>query len=315
MYITEELMDTVTANKIFKAHGFESINLITKLKVGFTNDVYTVDDSYILKICKDVRNEKPFQREVALYEYFGKTLPVPQSVVFDDSKTHYPKMFMIYKKIDGENLYNVWHTIDQSTRESIVNQLCRVLKTIAAVPLEALPEHIGLSPAISWREFIVKKIKKYLSIVEEAKTITTEEAQIVRHYIEKYASCLDEQKVALVYWDAHFDNVLVKDGQLVGLIDFERTEVASIDFMLDVVKRMIEQPKKYMSEYAEQFAHDEDYKDLLVWYEEFYPDLFEFKDLQTRLDLYEIAHNLEDLENWPQVTDLKSRILRIVKTK
>ena len=50
---------------------------------------------------------------------------------------------------------------------------------------------------------------------------------------------------------------------IVGILDFERTEVSSIDFILDIIKRIVEYPKKYMSEKFEKFAKKEDYAHLL----------------------------------------------------
>ena len=66
-----------------------------------------------------------------------------------------------------------------------------------------------------------------------------------------------------------------------------------------------------MSLHAEQFANDEDYAKLLDWYKEFYPELFRFNDLNRRLDLYALAHDLKDLEGWPDVQQLKENIRTI----
>ena len=60
--------------------------------------------------------------------------------------------------------------------------------------------------------------------------------------------------MALAYWDVYFNNILVEGTQIVGIVDFERTEVSSINFILDIVKRMVEYPKKYMPEKFETFA-------------------------------------------------------------
>ena len=42
---------------------------------------------------------------------------------------------------------------------------------------------------------------------------------------------------------------------ILGILDFERTEVSSIDFNLDIVKRMVDYPKKYISEKFKKFAN------------------------------------------------------------
>jgi aminoglycoside phosphotransferase (APT) family kinase protein len=212
--------------------------------------------------------------------------------------------------IAGENLYNVWHTYSEDTRKHIVKQLCDMLRLISSVDVAELAEY--LEPVASWKAIVLKRIEKYTAICSKAGTLTTSQVQKIKQFCSKYSDCLDEQRIALVYRDAHFDNILVKDSVIVGLLDFERTELASIDFMLDIVKRMVEFPKKYMSEYAEQFAKDEDYAQLLDWYKEYYYELFDLEQLDRRLDLYSLAHDLEDLENWPSVQTLKDNIDKVL---
>ena len=116
----------------------------------------------------------------------------------------------------------------------------------------------------------------------------------------------------LVYWDAHFDNILVSNNKIVGLLDFERTKLASVDFVLDIVSRMVSQPKKYMSKSGEKYAKKKDYAKLLVWYEEFYPELFMFDNLDKRLLLYSIGHDLAELLDWPKSESIKKKLMKSI---
>jgi hypothetical protein len=62
---------------------------------------------------------------------------------------------------------------------------------------------------------------------------------------------------------------------------------------------MVEHPTKYMSEEFEKFAKKEDYIHLLGRFHEFYPELFEFKNIDKRLDLYSIEYDLHTLLDRP----------------
>ena len=115
------------------------------------------------------------------------------------------------------------------------------------------------------------------------------------------------------YWDAHFDNILVQGTEIVGILDFERTELASVDFILDILKRMTKYPKKYMSAASEKYAKKEDYRYLLDWFQEFYPELFDFQNLDTRLDLYAIKHDLDTLIAYPDSVKTKQMIAETIK--
>ncbi|MBD3299798.1 MAG: hypothetical protein GF347_00420 [Candidatus Moranbacteria bacterium] len=76
---------------------------------------------------------------------------------------------------------------------------------------------------------------------------------------------------------------------------------------------MVEYTKKYMSKEFEKFAKKEDYENLLDWFLEFYPELFEFKDLDKRLDLYAIKNDLDTLIWWPNSIQVKQMIAKTVK--
>lgn len=305
-------MSNEQIKELFKSNNLSEPKGIQKVAVGFTNDIYSVDDRYILKVCKDSSNEERFANEAALYTFFKNQLPVPKVIVYDKSRKHAQTPYMIYEKIVGDNLYNVWHTYTDEQRRSIVEQLSGLLRTISRTNLDELPSDISLTRIESWKQHILTKIENHIQNLLAVGTISTKQAEQIRSYVETNSTALNEQKLALVYWDAHFDNVLVRDSKIVGLIDFERTEIASIDFVLDIVKRMVDQPKKYMSEYAEQFAESENYTKLLEWFEEYYPELFAFDDISARLNLYAIEHDLSDLEGWPEVTELLDGVMRIV---
>ena len=78
-----------------------NVESIKKIEIGFTNEVYLVDNKYILKVCKDPGNEERFEKEVFCYDYFKSKISVPEVVVYDNSLEIYPRFFMIYPKMKG----------------------------------------------------------------------------------------------------------------------------------------------------------------------------------------------------------------------
>lgn len=307
-------MNKKTIETIFGKQDLAFNGKIEKIAVGFTNNVYDIDDAYILKVCGDAENEPFLKREAVLYDFFKNKLPVPKLIVFDESKVLLDSSYMIYPKIKGENLYNVWHRYTVDQRKDVVNQLCRILKVLNKTDVNDLPKASGIIPSSNWKKKVLSRINQYLDIAKDKQTLLNNDIEQVRRFIENNQHALDEQVMGLVYWDAHFDNVIVKNNQIVGLLDFERTDYESIDHVLDLVARMQRYPKKYMSEHAEQFAKSEDYQDLLKWYREFYPELFEFKNLSIRLNFYDLSRCLKDLADWPNAEQLKNDVRRASRT-
>ncbi len=151
-------------------------------------------------------------------------------------------------------------------RKDIIRQLCDFLKIINNTDYQKFVDKFKISFPINWKESIESKIQKSLQELETREILSKEFAQKIQKFVDENKYVLDEQKISLVYWDTHFDNILVKDNKIIGILDFERTELASIDFVLDILKRMMNYPKKYMSEEFEKFAKKEDYENLLDWF-------------------------------------------------
>lgn len=299
------------AKQIFKQHNLGIITNIKKIDVGFTNHVYLVDDNYILKVCVEEENEKNIEKEVYLYRLLSEKIPVPDVLVYDTSKMLFDKHYLIYKKIEGENLYNVWHTMTDEERKNMVKELSAYLRVINQTPYDAFVDHFQ-SEQSSWRETVTLKINKSLSVLEKKDILSVDVIQQVKAFVQKNASVLDEAVLGFVHWDTHFDNVLVKDEKIVGLLDFERIEIASIDYVLDMIARMQRLPSKYMSEYAEQFVKDEDYAQLMIWFEAYAPELFAFDQMDKRLALYDLMYELKMLIWFPEEDDLKEHVSEIL---
>ena len=116
-----------------------------------------------------------------------------------------------------------------------------------------------------------------------------------------------------MFWDVQLDNMLINNrNRFAALIDFEGVSIASIDYRLSIVRMMSERPHLFMSEEMESYAAVEDYQRLLEWYQEFYPELFDFPDLEKRVDLYELGDVLNHLVDWPTTQQLHDRLATIL---
>ncbi|PIR66472.1 MAG: hypothetical protein COU51_03790 [Parcubacteria group bacterium CG10_big_fil_rev_8_21_14_0_10_36_14] len=298
--------------QIFKSNNLGDLQTIEKIEIGFSNKIYSIDDKYILKICGDLENEPYIAKEVFLFNFFENIIPVPKVIAYDNTKSICDSHYLIYHKIQGDNLYSVWHLMNNEERRDIVKQLCNILKKINNASCDEFVNKFKIDKNIDWQDIIISKIKKSLKEVSNKKLIPSDFIQAINNFVENNKHVLKEQKIALTYYDAHFDNVLVKDNKIVGLLDLERTELFSIDYALDIIQRMVDIPHKYMSEESEKYCKPEDYMNLLHWFKEFYPELFGFKNMDKRLALYGVEHDLRDLIHFPEIDNIKKTIANFI---
>ncbi len=291
-------MRTIKNIKKIIAHAdINDVDLIEKIDVGFSNDVYSVDEEYILKISKDKQYSNFIRKDIHYCKLLENKLPVPKvlySGEFDG------KAYFIYKIIKGDNLYNVWHISNENQRKNYIKQICDILKTINKFPHEDLGNN--------WKEFVYSEIINLLNSDKQKNALNKNLINRIKTFVEKNKHVLETEKISLIDWDLHFDNFIVSGGQIVGRLDFERVMTASLDYQMVLVKRMIRNPKKYASENAEKFVDVKDYMNLMDWYNEFYPKMFDFPEIKTRLNLYSVLMCLYDIAIFGADKKLKDEI-------
>ena len=309
---TENSLTPEQITTTFRRHNLANSPSITRITTGFTNEVYVVDD-YILKVCVDTSNEPNFEREIFLYQALRGLARIPDPIVADTSKTILSKFYMIYQKIEGNPVGGRWHLLTDSQRREFIEALCQQLRRMDNSPMGEYVHRFGLNPHPVWQEEMVKGLFQGLATIRDKQILSGETLQAIETYIRETAYVLKEQKLGLVFWDVQLNNMLISsDNKLAGLIDFEGISITSIDFRLVIIRIMSERPHLFMSEEMEPYANVEDYKYLMEWYKEFYPALFDFPNLEKRIDLYELGDILHHLPAWPKTKQLHERLAKIL---
>ena len=119
-------------NKIIKQNSslFGTNPIIEKINVGFTNTIYKINDSFIVKICTNNDNENNFTKEIEFYKANKENSLIPNLYYSNTDKQDIPYFYEIIEKVKGISLYNVWHTFSEEEREDVIKQLCEAMKQI-----------------------------------------------------------------------------------------------------------------------------------------------------------------------------------------
>ena len=133
---------------------------ITKINVGFTNTIYSIDDKFILKICTNKHNEEKFLTEIEFYKNNKMNDSIPVLYGFDTSKKNLPYYFEIIEKVEGVSLYNIWHKLTDEEREEIIFKLTNYMKDF----------HSNVSNSYDWskymkHQFFQRKKNNYWNIL------------------------------------------------------------------------------------------------------------------------------------------------------
>lgn len=277
---------------------FGSNPQIEKINVGFTNTIYNINDSFIVKICTNNNNEKEFAKEIDFYKANEENSLIPKLYYSSTDKKDIPYFYEIIEKVDGISLYNLWHTFNEEQREEIIKQLCIALKQI----------HSNTGESYDW----IKKIKEqFVSLYEKAKELNIfneEEQKLLDYAYSKFEKYLESNDFVLIHNDLHFDNIFFNNGKI-KLIDFERSMYAPRDFELDILYKMIRKPWKFASEETEKYTDSSDYTNIMSYIEKYYPELINIPNLYQRLAIYDMVYFLKHLVKHPDLEELKDDVI------
>lgn len=291
-------------NKILKQNiTLFGINpIVEKINVGFTNTIYNINDSFIVKICTNINNENEFKKEIDFYKSNEENSLFPKLYYSSNDKKDIPYLYEIIEKVEGVSLYNVWHTFNEEQREEIIKQLCIAMKHI----------HSNTGKCYDW----TKNIKdQFILLYEKAKKLSIfndDEEKLLYNAYTKFEKYLESNDFVLIHNDLHFDNIFFYAGKI-KIIDFERSMYAPRDFELDILYRMIRKPWKFASEETEQYINLSDYSNIMLYIEKYYPELVNIPNLYKRLAIYDIVYFLKHLIQHPDIEELKNDVLFAIK--
>ena len=273
-----------------------------KINVGFTNTIYIVNNMFIVKICTNTDNEKNFEKEIKFYKANISNDLIPKLYYSNVEKDIVPYYYEIIEKVEGVSLYNVWHTFDENQREDVIRQLCDAMKQF----------HSNIGESYDWTK---KTSELFINLYKQAielKLFDNEEQELIDKAYSKFGIYLESKEFVLIHNDLHFDNIFYNDGKI-KLIDFERSMYAPRDFELDILYRMIRKPWKFASEETEEYIKLEDYENIMMYIEKYYPELIHIDNLYKRLAIYDMAYYLKHYINNPHILELKEDILNAAK--
>lgn len=291
-------------NKIIQQNQnlFRENSTVSKINVGFTNTLYSVNDSFIIKICTDLNNEPKFNKEIEFYNANNNNDLIPKLYYANTDKADIPYYYEILEKINGVSLYDVWHTFNEEQREDIIKQLCEAMKQF----------HSNKGQSYDWVKRTSDLFINSYNKAKELNLFTSEEQELLESAYSKFDGYLQSDEFVLIHNDLHFDNVFYDNGKI-KLIDFERSIYAPRDFELDILYRMIRKPWKFASEENEQYTKLEDYENIMSYIEKYYPELIHIDNLYQRLAIYDIVYFLKQYVNAPQYDELKQDVLNAAK--
>lgn len=204
-------------------------------KYGITNaEIFLPENSFANKVrlvttknneifvFKYSSNKKKFAHEISALNYYSQFINIPKVISATSFSENENLIVMTYIK---------GITYDEYSQMNLINKLAFDYGKILG-KLHSIPKLDEFGDENNWKEYCLNLIKKTCDVLEKKGGI--EKFKNAIHYLKKSVNLLDKQDCVCLHFDYRPGNVMIDNGQVVGLIDFESSPNG--DSVYDFVK-------------------------------------------------------------------------------
>lgn len=213
-------MDVQSVQEILRSHSVqEAIERCEPLRQGYSSDLKYIlwadgRPRLLLRLSRIeflARRQREFN---ALAIHYGRGILCPRPIAFGQTpdRTH---CFTLLEYLPGDCAEEVLPKLDQ--------RIQRQIGMAAGGELRRLHQLEGDEPSEVW---FARRLKKYRSRVQQAREMQLgfPGQREVEEYVEAHVSVLKDSPVRFQHDDFHPGNVILRDGQYAGIIDFNRCD-------------------------------------------------------------------------------------------
>lgn len=149
-------------------------------------------------------------------------LPVSEIIASDLTQTRYPSAYMILEKIPGRDLRYELSTMTPAQKKRLAGQIVGYQRKVATLPLGDGFGYASIgkvAPFSSWRELVVSETSKDLPLNPEPHLASWRDR--VFALTERFTPYFEGVSPTCFLDDLTTKNVIVQNGELRGLIDFD----------------------------------------------------------------------------------------------
>ena len=204
--------------------------------------------------------------------------------------------WLVLQRLPGEQLGRCWPAMSSADRRVAIEQLGAAMAGIHAVPEPLRFRHPWVeAPEPTTYQQHPRRIAPLATAARALAGIDTaliDEAE--RFVAERIGAFADDEPIALVHADLHFENLLwdPASGDLTAVLDFEMARPSAPDLDLNVILRMCGVGALLVAEDYEDQIRPDDFTDVPRCLAAAYPALFAHPRLVERQEAYAAMYDL-----------------------
>jgi aminoglycoside phosphotransferase (APT) family kinase protein len=239
--------------KIFDMNSLGKVKTKKIIAEGVSNPAYLINDKFILRIKKDSKEHK-FQKEKFLFYFLGKKtdLPFPEVITLDYSKKIIDYDYMVLKKLPGASLEKTFPSLSKEKKKKLAYQLGEALAKIHSIHFNRIGHFVPdkIKEKRSWKNLILDIYYESIKSIKKTSFLSKSTLQKIDQFIEKNEKLLNTRfKPSLIHSDYNFENILIKNGKISGILDLEWSHSGDPEYELSTINmklfKLIKSPYRH----------------------------------------------------------------------
>ena len=230
-----EISDQMVQNTVSSLEPSYDVKSFRKYDSGFARDVLEVKlesgDSLVVYLCTNtsMEYERRFMKEEKLVELVNQKTDIPTQKILksDFSKKKVPYLFYIAEKIEGYDPQNRFKYLPKEVKRNIVKESGEYLGELhKKVEFKSAGEIIYKDGEIEieeheWKEYLKQMTFERLEELEN--TRFSDMVEDARQFVDQHIDLADTNDYfCCIHWDVSPNNLIVKDGHINAVIDWEK---------------------------------------------------------------------------------------------
>jgi len=196
---------------------------IKRFEIGYGNYVYRISfgqDKFVIRINSD---ENAYKDTIYwLDKLKGLEIPAPKVIY----KGKYNKLsYLILNHIDGDDLGNVYADLSTEDKKDIARDIVNIQNVVATLPQNRgygyLTSYDDKNYKKCWKDVILEHLDRSRNRIKENKIFDYKKVDKIEKLLDKYDEYLSAIKPIPFLDDLSSKNVLINEGKLSGVIDFD----------------------------------------------------------------------------------------------
>lgn len=219
-----------TIKKILQKYNLGKFSTIEEIKIGLINPVFVINNKFVLRINtkEDSESKQKFEKEAYLYALLSKSdIPTPRCIAYDDSGEIIKEDYLLISYIEGETLTEAFKKANKVGRNHLAYQLGEIAKKIHSIDISEISSRSDLfGSQEDWDRTTELEFDEYFDLIKKKQILSEKIVVDIETLSKEFISLGNLSKtVTLIHGDVSCNNFQVRNGEIVGVFDFEMAKL------------------------------------------------------------------------------------------